>query len=68
MFLLQYSTYFQLLFTHLQPMHFSSGFLLVIIVARWHQMARFIFVIMGSVKGLLCNGHQAIPGTNSYHM
>ena len=49
-------------------MHFLSGFLLVIIVARWHQMARFIFVIVGSVKGLLSNGRQAITGTNSYHM
>ena len=28
----------------------------------------FIFAIMGSVKGLLSNGHQAITGTNSYHM
>ena len=28
----------------------------------------FIFVIMGSVKGLLSNGRQAITGTNSYHM
>ena len=28
----------------------------------------FIFVIMGSVKGLLSDGHQAITGTNSYHM
>ena len=28
----------------------------------------FIFVTMGSVKGLLSNGHQAITGTNSYHM
>ena len=28
----------------------------------------FIFVIMGSVKGLLSNGHQAITGTNSYHI
>ena len=28
----------------------------------------FIFVIMGSVKGLLSNGHQAITETNSYHM
>ena len=36
-------------------MHFSSGFLLVIIVAKWHQMARFIFVTMDSVKGLLPN-------------
>ena len=27
-----------------------------------------IFVIMGSVKGLLSNGHQAITRTNSYHM
>ena len=49
-------------------MHFSSGFLFVIVVAWWHQMARFNFVIMGSVKGLLSNGHQAITGTNSYHM
>ena len=48
-------------------MHFSSGFLLVIIVTRWHQMAGFIFVIMGSVKGL-SNGHQAITGTNSYQL
>ena len=39
-----------------------------IIVARWHQMAGFIFVVMGSVKGLLSNGHQAITVTNSYHM
>ena len=31
-------------------------------------MARFNFVIMGSVKGLLSNGIQAITGTNSYHM
>ena len=28
----------------------------------------FVFVIMGSVKRLLSNGHQAITGTNSYHM
>ena len=49
-------------------MHFSSGFVFVIIVARWHQMAGFNFVIMGSVKGLLSNGHQAITGTNLYHM
>ena len=49
-------------------MHFSFGFLLVIIVARWHKMAHFIFVIMGSVKSLLPNGRQAITGTNSYHM
>ena len=49
-------------------MHFLSGFLLVIIVAWWHQMARFNFVIMGFVKGLLSNGHQAITGTNPYHM
>ena len=28
----------------------------------------FIFVIMGSDKGLLSNGHQVITGTNSYHM
>ena len=50
-FLLQYSTYFQLLFVHMQPLFEHS-----------------IFVIMGSVKGLLSNGHQAITGTNSYHM
>ena len=49
-------------------MHFSSGFLLVIIVAWWHQMAHFNFVIMGSDKGLLSNGHKAITGTNLYHM
>ena len=49
-------------------MHFLSGFLFVIIVAWCHQMARFNFVIIGSVKGLLSNGHQAITGTNSYHM
>ena len=28
----------------------------------------FIFVIMGSVKDLWSNGHQAITGTNLYHM
>ena len=49
-FLLQYSTYFQLLFIQMQPL-----------------FEHFIFV-MGSVKGLLSNGHQAITGTNSYHM
>ena len=49
-------------------MYLSPDFLFVIIVAWWHQMARFNFVIMGSVKGLLSNGHQAITGTNSYHM
>ena len=49
-------------------MHFSSSFLFVINVAWWHQMARFNFVIMGSVKGLLSYGHQAITGTNTYHM
>ena len=49
-------------------MHFSSGFLFVIIVAWWHQMARYNFVIMDSVKGLLSNGHEAITRTNSYHM
>ena len=50
-FLLQYSTYFQLLFIHMQPL-----------------FEHFIFVIMGSVKDLLSNGHQAITGTNAYHM
>ena len=49
-------------------MHFSSDFLLVIIVAWWHQMARFNFVIMGSVEGLLSNGHHVITEKNSYHM
>ena len=32
------------------------------------RFGHFIFVIMGSVKGLFSNGHQAIAGTNSYHM
>ena len=66
-----FNTFSIIVYTHATtfwPIHFSSDFLLIIIVARWHQMARFIFVIMGSVKGLLSNVRHAITGTNAYHM